>query len=268
MRSLVIFIAYYTLTYFYFARLFDFNLLLGISVFIFLKAMPIWHSLTQVFGISLHLDPELTGQERKVRKNVFESFIIAVLFNLVCLILWHRSKKLWPDYADILTFLNYASLALVIFSLFYVFYTFDALPGTKKFKKLNMLFLVRLIFYPLTPFTSLVGFSAASVHGIEYACITSAMLKKEKKKWMLYGYLALIVLIFPLFTSPKIFSQFVVKLPRELSLHLLSFSFAITFVHYNLDHFVFSRRYSPEINPAPAKDNASAAPEESGLTYN
>lgn len=227
---------FFLIFYFLFSKVWQDLFLEKMMFLVFFKLIPLHHTLRQNMGIHRYYTPKNFSNHRalKYAYNFVLAFAIFVslsgrhdgIINLATLIPFS---------------VNYLYIALIlILATFYI--KSQKIIMTKDF---NLgIYSIRIIPYLLLPFSIFASFAISSNHGIEYAGLYFKHLENENKKLLnfLLGLIAL-VLIWPFFShGNKIFYHFMnPHLANILSNITLSIMYSLTFVHYNLDYYLFRK---------------------------
>ena len=171
----------------------------------------------------------------------------------------------WTSTIAVFTFFNYkSSLGSIGLYLFWVTFPLSiaialglsacALMSPVGTRRWKLLFSARFYTKVLSPYSTLLTFGGASVHGIEYFCVTDKIIRhqrKEKKTHILLSpivfssllfvtLLGYAVLYYPKFYLPSSLAE---GETSALYAALVSIALGLTVTHYFLDHLLFTPKY-------------------------
>lgn len=242
--NLLIFIIIYLIYYWFYLRaeiIKDGRLLIAF----FLLILPYVHFAHQSFGIGLSLlGKNLSKEKRKSLKNQFQVFWISSLSVIV--LRYHKIyfNEIVP--ASWLDNLSYFFYILALVSLGFYSYGMGALGWGKNFKLYNTIYVIRylpiIFIFNVSPFVF--GLCNSAIHGVEYVVYNYEILKKENRcDWTFFVFILISCLVF-IFLSQIVLVKSVFPWEHTTIAVLFALNYAITYVHYNLDHYFYSKKYS------------------------
>ena len=216
------------------------NLAIELILILLLKLIPLHHTIKQNYGINLYLlndKSNISKLKNAYNHNLIFSILTTISFSFYFKVL----NSLW--WITAFSFIG-------IFLFLKLIFADNQLSKIKSIDFTTLIYQLRVIPYILLPFSSFASFAISSNHGIEYTCIFFHFLRKEKKNILLYLALTfLLILIWPFLSHgefiPKLSFNHL-ELSRNLRLNLLITVYAFTFLHYNLDHYLYSSKYSAD----------------------
>lgn len=118
----------------------------------------------------------------------------------------------------------------------------------------KLLFSARFFTKVLSPYSALVSFGGASVHGIEYICVTDKILRNQRREnkkfvWLsppVISVLLMLTLIpYAMLHYPDFFLPSLVGENNDSTLYsaFVSVALGLTMTHYFLDHLLFTPKY-------------------------
>lgn len=239
LKQLIYFIFFFVFFIFLFEHFWQSHLFEKIAFLVLFKLIPLHHTLRQNMGIQRYFLPKnfTNHQKLKIIYNCILFFAIWVSINskadgLIHLIFFNLTIQN----------LIYILLIIILGALF--------LDAQKlKWQNINQdkwlwLYSIRIIPYLLLPFSILSAFAISSNHGIEYTGLYFKHLENEHKKLVtFFGLLIFMILIWPFFShGDQIFFYFFNRNHAEVISNItLAFVYALTFVHYNLDYYLFKK---------------------------
>lgn len=213
----------------------------SIYLFFYLMILPRYHEITQSKGILYCLLVNQNGFEQI--KNKFQ--ILNKLFSLLFILSSVLSARiLIPGPLSSSMSSLYIILAALFLNLSAIYYL--VLTNITSQRGMYATYLTRFLIDLLMPFSALASFFSGSIHGVEYATVSSQLVEKEEKnKFPLYAGLIAVAIAWIAYRYPFFLfkDHFNLQNNNILGSLMMGTIASFTFGHYFLDHFMFSARY-------------------------
>jgi len=237
-------------------------ILAGVCILI----IPIHHAIKQNYGLSMiytakvRRDPRLNEDQLIALNNNATrerlGFWVFMVFYFASLALTAYRWVLAIDDMQVATINNVLYWATAC-SLLFLFINCLVCPGAGRSNKFA--FLIRLILYPLMPFSRFADAGLRAAHGTEYLCVTAAILRNSaadfsRKREIMHLLLLLSAIGFVLLICS--YEEFVAVVVSEentaLAIAARSLAYlgvALTFMHYYIDRrlYQFSKTLNREV---------------------